>query len=137
MKKYNSIWIFSFLIFFLTNSAQSQNNSKWPADQPWWKANNLRMIQTNLPAYEATLNVDSLVADLQYFSANVLLINAGGIMAFYPTKLDFQYTNPHMTKNMLKEVIEKLKFFIEFGIRSWEFGIDNLNVCDYPIGIDV
>ncbi len=56
--------------------------SEWPAEMPWWKANNLRLIQTNLPAYEAGLNVDSLIADLQYFSANVLLINAGGIMAF-------------------------------------------------------
>src|SRR5690606_39817670 len=32
------------------------------------QANNLRVIQTNLPAYEAALNVDSLVADLQHFS---------------------------------------------------------------------
>lgn len=56
--------------------------SVWPAEMPWWKANNLRLIQTNLPAYEAGLNVDSLIADLQYFSAYVLLINAGGIMAF-------------------------------------------------------
>jgi hypothetical protein len=81
--------------------------SKWPSDMPWWKANNLRLIQTNLPAYEASLNVDSLIADLQYFSANVLLINAGGIMAFYPTKLDFHYINPHMKEKMLGEVIEK------------------------------
>ena len=63
------------------------------------------MIQTNLPAYEAGLDVDSLVADLIYFSANTLLINAGGIMAFYPTQLEFQYTNPFMKDNMLQEVI--------------------------------
>jgi hypothetical protein len=51
----------------------------------WWKQNNLRVIQTNLPDYEAaTLNPDSLVADLLHFSANTLIINAGGIMAFYP-----------------------------------------------------
>jgi hypothetical protein len=80
----------------------------WPADVPWWKANNLRVIQTNLPAYEAaTLNPDSLVADLNYFSANTLIINAGGIMAFYPTKLEYQYTNPHMKPTMLEEVIRK------------------------------
>ena len=65
------------------------------------------MIQTNLPAYEAALNVDSLVSDLKYFSANTLLINAGGIMAFYPTKLEFQYVNPYMKDNMLKDVIDK------------------------------
>ncbi len=79
----------------------------WPDSLPWWKANNLRVIQTNLPAYEAGLDVDSLVADLKYFSANTLIINAGGIMAFYPTQLEFQYTNPYMKENMLQDVITK------------------------------
>jgi hypothetical protein len=79
----------------------------WPDTISWWKANNLRVIQTNLPAYEAALDPDSLVKDLLYFSANTLIINAGGIMAFYPTKLEYQYTNPHMKPDMLKEVISK------------------------------
>lgn len=79
----------------------------WPDSVPWWKANNLRVIQTNLPAYEAGLNVDSLVADLTHFSANTLIINAGGIMAFYPTKLDFHYINPYMKENMLRDVVTK------------------------------
>ncbi len=93
-----------FLAFpFLMASAQK----KKPAD-PWWKRNNLRVIQTNLPAYEAaTLNPDSLVNDLRYFSANTLIINAGGIMAFYPTRLDFHYRNPFLKNNMLDEVIRK------------------------------
>lgn len=65
-------------------------------------------MQTNLPAYEAaTLNPDSLVADLTNFSANTLIINAGGIMAFYPTKLEYQYTNPYMKEDMLGDVIAK------------------------------
>lgn len=79
----------------------------WPDSIPWWKANNLRVIQANLPAYEANLNADSLVADLQYFSANTLIINAGGIMAFYPTRLDCQYTNPFMQATMLGDVVKK------------------------------
>jgi len=80
---------------------------RWPDSIPWWKANNIRMLQANLPAYEATLDVDSLIADLKYFSANTLLINAGGIMAFYPTKLENQYVNPYMKENMLGDVITK------------------------------
>lgn len=75
----------------------------------WWKKNNLRVIQTNLPAYEAaTLNPDSLAKDLKDFSANTLLINAGGIMAFYSSKLPFHYINPYMkNNNMLEEVVRK------------------------------
>jgi hypothetical protein len=81
---------------------------QWPDSIPWWKQNNLRVIQTNLPAYEAaSLNPDSLVKDLEEFSANTLLINAGGIMAFYPTQLDFHYINPYLQETMLEEVISK------------------------------
>lgn len=76
--------------------------------EPWWKRNNLRVIQANLPAYEAaTLNPDSLVKDLIDHSANTLIINAGGIMAFYKTKLDFHYTNRYMKEDMLAEVVKK------------------------------
>lgn len=82
-------------------------SATWPDSIPWWKANNLRVIQTNLPAYEGGLNPDSLIEDLKHFSANTLIINAGGIMAFYPTKLQYQYINPHMNPTMLGSVIEK------------------------------
>ena len=100
------------LIFFSQCSKQNTVKSErgiksWPDSIAWWKQNNLRVIQANLPAYEGGLNADSLVADLLYFSANTLIINAGGIMAFYPTKLDCQYTNPYMTSNMLGDVIKK------------------------------
>jgi hypothetical protein len=71
----------------------------------WWNKNNLRMIQTNLPAAEGALNPDSLLADLIEYSANTLLINAGGIMAFYPTKLPFHYKNPYVKDDMLGRVI--------------------------------
>ncbi|TKT88578.1 alpha-amylase family protein [Dyadobacter frigoris] len=97
----------NFLIyFFLLNTtvfAQKTDTTFW------WKKNNLRVIQTNLPAYEAaTLNPDSLLKDLENFSANTLLINAGGIMAFYPTELDFHYRNPFLKdNNMLADVVRK------------------------------
>lgn len=71
----------------------------------WWEKNNLRLVQTNLPAPEGALDPDSLVKDLKGFSANTLLINAGGIMAFYPTKLPFHYKNPYVKGDMLGRVI--------------------------------
>ena len=97
-----------FTILILINHSFSFAQKDKSGDDFWWKKNNLRVIQTNLPSYEgATLDPDSLVKDLVDFSANTLLINAGGIMAFYPTKLDFQYTNPFMRKNMLGDVVRK------------------------------
>lgn len=78
------------------------------SDDFWWKRNNLRVIQTNLPDYEAaTLNADSLISDLIEYSANTLIINAGGIMAFYPTKLDFHYQNPYAKANVMKDIVKK------------------------------
>ncbi|NND31471.1 MAG: family 10 glycosylhydrolase [Saprospiraceae bacterium] len=102
-----------FFIFSISSSMAQQlivepsADSSWPVDLSWWKRNNLRVMQCNLPAYEAGLNVDLLIEDLQKFSVNTLIINGGGIMAFYPTELDFQYTNPYMQPNMLGDVIEK------------------------------
>lgn len=90
-----------------TNTGSHAETFSWPDSIPWWKANNLRTMQANLPAYEADLNADSLVADLLEFSANTLIINAGGIMAFYPTELENQYTNPYMNERMLGDVITK------------------------------
>lgn len=106
--------VVSFVVFAILLSCSRypvshsvEQSQSWPDSIPWWKRNNLRVIQTNLPAYEGGLNPDSLVADLVRFSANTLIINAGGIMAFYPTELEGQYVNPHMDKNMLGRVIEK------------------------------
>jgi hypothetical protein len=103
-----SCLLFACLQCTIPKTSVPVSTQTWPDSIPWWKHNNLRLIQTNLPAYEAaTLNPDSLVKDLLDCSANTLIINAGGIMAFYPTQLDFHYTNPYMQPNMLADVIEK------------------------------
>lgn len=101
MKKKSLLSFFLFCFLYNLTSAQT-------TIEPWWKRNNLRVIQTNLPAYEAaTLNPDSLVKDLMDYSANTLIINAGGIMAFYQTRLDFHYINPYMKDDMLAQVVKK------------------------------
>ena len=107
------IIILSLTLLYGSTFAQSFNPTPaagvntWPSDLPWWKRNNLRVMQTNLPAYEAQLNVDSLIVDLEHFSVNTLIINGGGIMAFYDTQLENQYTNPYMQAGMLHRVIEE------------------------------
>ncbi|CAG5072231.1 hypothetical protein DYBT9623_04085 [Dyadobacter sp. CECT 9623] len=96
------------LLLFCLLSCLSVFAQKNDIKDLWWKRNNLRVIQMNLPDYEAkTINADSIVEDLVRFSANTLLINAGGIMAFYPTKLNFHYQNPYVKGNVLGDVIRK------------------------------
>lgn len=133
MKKTSCLSLLWFILISFIGFAQKNTNSnaQWPADRAWWKKNNLRVIQTNLPAYEAaTLNPDSLLKDLEACSANTLLINAGGIMAFYPTKLDFHYTNPYMKRNMLGDVIQRchqkgIKVIVRFDFSRVQESIFN------------
>jgi hypothetical protein len=78
------------------------------AQDEWWKRNNLRVIQLNLPDYEAkTIQPNEIVEDLIKYSANTLIINAGGIMAFYPSKLENHFINPHMRPGVLGEIVKK------------------------------
>lgn len=73
----------------------------------WWERNNLRLIQHNLRECDANLDVDGLIDELKQFSANVLMMNAGGIFAFYPTKLQYHYRTPHQHKDLLGEAVAK------------------------------
>ncbi len=133
MNKYIAyVWLTCQIIFsqcsIKESSTLENETTAWPDSIAWWKHNNLRVIQTNLPAYEGGLNADSLVANLTYFSANTLIINAGGIMAFYPTRLDCQYTNPFMKPNMLGDVIKKchennIKVIVRFDFSRAHKGI--------------
>ena len=46
-----------------------------------------------------------VVRDLQSFKANVLMINAAGIIASYPTKLPFQFQSPYLKGDSLQDII--------------------------------
>ncbi|WP_036718554.1 alpha-amylase family protein [Paenibacillus harenae] len=73
----------------------------------WWKNNNLRLVQNNLRETDADMDVDLLIRELKDFNANTLMMNAGGIFAFYPSKLPYQYVTPCLKKDLLAETIEK------------------------------
>jgi hypothetical protein len=97
-----------FVFFFCQFLSFSQKPILSSDDSEWWKRNNLRLIQMNLPAYEAA-NIDAgeIVEDLNDFSANTLIINAAGIMAFYESDLDFEYNNPYNKLGELGRIIDK------------------------------
>ncbi|MBD2869448.1 family 10 glycosylhydrolase [Paenibacillus arenilitoris] len=73
----------------------------------WWTGNKLRLVQNNLRETDADLDADLLVKELKEFGANMLMMNAGGIFAFYPSKLQYQYVTPYLKKDLLAETIEK------------------------------
>ena len=66
--------------------------SDWWQDYPW------RLIQTNLREIDMLdIDAEQVVRDLQAFKANVLMINAAGIIASYPTELPFHFQSPYLT----------------------------------------
>ncbi|MCU6796554.1 beta-galactosidase trimerization domain-containing protein [Paenibacillus sp. WQ 127069] len=73
---------------------------KWWINRPW------REIQTNLREIDMLdINAEQFVADLQEFKANVVMINAAGIIASYPTSLPFHFQSPYLTGDSLKDII--------------------------------
>lgn len=85
----------------------------------WWSENHLRLIQTNISEENADLDVDLLITQLKDFSANTLMLNTGGIEAFYPTKLEYHYKSPYLKKDLVQEVVQKchenkIKFIARF-----------------------
>ena len=75
---------------------------------PWWDKNNLRLIQNNLRAKDAAMDRQSLIARLKELSCNVLLLNTGGLMAFYPTALEYHYRSPWLGSGDLTGDMVKL-----------------------------
>ena len=73
----------------------------------WWHSKQWRFIQTNLREIDMRdISAERVVADLQDFEANVLMINAAGIIASYPTKLPFHYQSPFLTGDSLHDILD-------------------------------
>ena len=60
-------------------------------DTTWWNRTPIRLIQTNLREIDAQMDQDAFMKSVEEASANVVLVNVGGIVANYPTKLPFHY----------------------------------------------
>ena len=75
--------------------------AQWWNDYPW------REIQTNLREIDmADICAEQVVADLQAFKATLLMINAAGIIASYPTDLPFHFQSPYLTGDSLADIID-------------------------------
>ena len=75
----------------------------------WWLDEPVRLIQTNLPETFSTLDSDRLLQQVADFPANTLLFNMGGIVAQYPTRVEFHYPSPYLPpgRDLFGEVVAK------------------------------
>ncbi len=77
-----------------------------PADQPTWPST-LRLIQPNLRLPDARdLDVAQLIETVVDYGANAVLLNGGGMVAWYPTRLPYQRVNPYLAGDFLGSAID-------------------------------
>ncbi len=66
------------------------------AGQGWWMTEPVSLIQTNLRETDSNLDAKALVKELKDFPANTLLFSFGGIVAHYPTKVQYHYPSEYL-----------------------------------------
>jgi len=72
----------------------------------WWEGYPWRMIQTNMREIDMLdMDAERFVQELQAFRATVVLVNAAGIIASYPTKLPYHFQSPYLQGDSLADII--------------------------------
>ncbi|MBQ1531124.1 MAG: beta-galactosidase [Solobacterium sp.] len=73
----------------------------------WWTNYPWRMVQTNFREIDmADVDAEKFAQDLADFGATVVTLNAGGILASYPSELPFHTVSSYLTGSSLKEMVE-------------------------------
>lgn len=77
---------------------------KWWQNEPW------RMVQTNMREIDMEdIDADNYVKELKKFNATVAMINVGGILASYDTKVEDHTKSEFLHGDSLDKVIAKCK----------------------------
>ena len=79
------------------------------AQSRWWMDEPVRLLQTNLRETDSVLDTKRLARQVAEFPANTLLFNLGGIVAHYPTRVEFHYSSPHLPpgRDMFGEMLKE------------------------------
>lgn len=70
----------------------------------WWERD-YRFVQTNLREIDVLQSPRDIARQVKAFGGTAIVSNIGGIVAFYPTKLPYQYRNPYLKGDFVAEMI--------------------------------
>ena len=86
-----------------------QSSPPQTTDERWWHRQPIRFLQTNLSETDSTVDPTALVAAVADFGANTFLMNMGGIVAQYPTRVPFHYPSAHLPagRDLFGEVLRE------------------------------
>lgn len=96
--------VFVVVLVFVCSASLAHTHQNEPG---WWKTPH-RLVQTNLREIDATMDTDQYVREVKDFGANIVLFNVGGIVANYPTELEYHWRNTHMEGDLVGTVLPKL-----------------------------
>lgn len=88
----------------MSNPALAPATPLPPAGRHWWE-HPLRIIQLNLIVPDAERDGAQMARRAHEYGANAVLINAGGIYAFYPTEVPFHCRAPGLSGDLLGDAI--------------------------------
>ena len=93
----------------IATDTQSAASSARSTDTRWWMTEPIRFLQTNLSETDSTVDPRNLVAAVADFGANTFLVNMGGIVAQYPTRVPFHYASAFMPagRDLFGEVLRE------------------------------
>lgn len=75
----------------------------------WWKGYPWRVIQPNFREIDTKdFNEDKFVESLKSFSCTMVMLNAAGLIASYPTKLEDHMQSPYLEGFDLKHLVDRL-----------------------------
>jgi hypothetical protein len=79
-----------------------------PAQSRWWMDEPIRFLQTNLREMDSVVDPGALVQQVAEFRANTFLVNMGGIVAQYPTRVPLHYPSRHLPpgRDLFGEVLK-------------------------------
>ena len=75
--------------------------------RPWWKQP-LRVLQTNLQVKDTPLmDPEKIARETEELAANTLVVNVGGIYAWYPSTVKFHHVNEYLPKtgDLLRDIL--------------------------------
>ena len=71
----------------------------------WWEQD-YRIVQTNLREIDVLEDPREIARAVKAFGGTAIVSNIGGIVAFYPTKLELQRTNPFLKGDFVRAQID-------------------------------
>ncbi len=98
--------LFLILSFFMLNTYSQQE-----AHNPWYADKSLRIYHPNMRNWEVTgFDVVKFVEDCASVNAEAIVVNAGGIYAYYPSKVEHHKPNPLLGgRDLFGEICKEAK----------------------------